>query len=712
MCVRSLRTVFIPPTDGGIFITSHLMINRSWAAFLLVLFMAMPLRGQEPLTTYEVGRIVFDGNSALDNDELLAVLRTRETPSWFWKALYSISEKIGEKAEYFDPAVFDLDYLMLKNYYQDKGFFHAKIDTAISLDNRAKRVTLTFRIYEGPRSKIDTLRYVGLLDLPWDLMEELETKRLLEVGDPFEKQKVSEEVRRTLTAFLNYGYVNVRIGTPEAIRYTSTNNITLVFTFTPGSRYRFGRIFLDHDSTVTERVSDAIIYRHIDFATGDFYSEAKKIDSERNLNRLGIFERVQIEHLLNQLPDTTTSLPVRIFVRPRTFQELSPEFGVNDERNAFNLQFGIGYVNRNFFGEARNLSTRLRLSIQSIQDVNFKRVFGETGLRDTTVISTAELTTQLIQPYFLSNKVSLVWSVSALLEKDRDYSAAILRNRVGASYQQALYTRIFIDWNLERVSFSSYTGPLDSARLSRLTLDRRPQFNSILTFTIQRDKRNDLFTPSTGFFHSGTIEEAGLLPSLSGSLFGTELPYSKYWKVSAVGQWYWDPGQNRKLIWAMRARGGFAEKYGSSPADVPITRRFFAGGSGSVRGWRARDLGAMPNPNEGGTALFEANLEARWHLFRNFGRLWFLELPKLSLVFFYDVGNVWTELSRMRASELAMATGFGIRFDTIAGPLRVDFGFRAYDPFAPQGRQWITQKRFFPETFSNGVLHFGVGHAF
>jgi outer membrane protein assembly complex protein YaeT len=687
-------------------------MNRTCVFALLALLSAAPVRGQEQRAPYEVHRIVFEGNATLDDDELLTVLQTRESPGWFWKTLYSISEKLGEKAEYFDPAKFDLDYLVLKNYYRDKGFFHASIDTSVLMDHRAQRVTLKFRIHEGPRSKIDTLRYVGLSDLPWELMEELETKRLLKVGDPFEKQKISEEVRRSLTAFLNYGYVNVRIGTPEAIRYTSTNNITLVFTFTPGPRYRFGRLHIDHDTTVTERVSDAIIYRHIDFAAGEFYSEAKKLDSERNLNRLGVFERVLIEHLREEVADTGTALPIRIFVRPRTFQELSPEFGVNDERNAFNLQFGIGYVNRNFFGEARNLSTRLRLSIQSIQDVNFGRVFRETGLNDTTVISTAELTTQLIQPYFTSNKVSLVWSISALLEKDRDYSAAILRNRVGVNYQQALYTRIFIDWNLERVSFSSYTGPLDSARLSRLTLDRRPQFNSILTFTMQRDKRNDLFTPSAGFFHSGTIEEAGLLPSLSGSLFGTDLPYAKYWKISGVGQWYWDPGQNRKLIWAFRARGGFAQKYGHSPADVPITRRFFAGGSGSVRGWRARDLGAMPNPNEGGTALLEANLEARWHLFRNFGRLWFIELPKLSLVFFYDVGNVWTELRRLKASELAMATGFGIRFDTIAGPLRVDFGFRAYDPFALQGQRWITQKRFFPETFSNGVLHFGVGHAF
>jgi outer membrane protein assembly complex protein YaeT len=680
---------------------------------LVLLIVVLPaLYSQEPSKRYEVDKIVFEGNKALKDEELRSILQTRETPNWFWKTLSVISEKIGEKAEYFDAAVFDLDYLMMKKYYLDKGFFHAQIDTSIDVNDKSKRVTLKFQIREGARSLIDTLRYDGLVGVPQDLIQEIETKRLLHLGDPFEKQKVSEEVRRVLSAFLNYGYVNVRIGTPEAFRYTSTNNIKLVFTFTPGARYRFGDIHIVHDTSAAGHVSDAIIFRHIDFTAGDYYSEAKKVESERNLNRLGIFERVQIEPLVNQVADTSSALPVRIFLRPRTLQELSPELGVNDERNAFNISFGIGYVNRNFFGEARNFSTRLRLSVQSIQDVDFKRVFHETGLNDTTIISTAELSTQLIQPYFISNKVSLVWTISALLEKEKYYFLPILRNRVGINFQQAQFTRIFIDWNLERVSFSGIVPGIDSSIIERLTLDRRPQFNSIITFTMQRDKRNDLFTPTSGFFHSGSVEEAGLLPSAFGGLFGSDLPYAKYWKVSAVGQWYWNPAGDRKLIWAVRTRGGFAELYGNSPAPVPFTRRFFAGGSGSVRGWRARDLGAVPLPSEGGTALLEANVEARWNLFQNFGKLWFIELPKLSLVFFYDVGNIWTELRRIRLTELAMATGFGVRFDTIAGPLRVDFGFRAYDPLAPMNHRWFTQKRFFPEIFSNGVLHFGVGHAF
>ena len=67
---------------------------------------------------------------------------------------------------------------------------------------------------------------------------------------------------------------------------------------------------------------------------------------------------------------------------------------------------------------------------------------------------------------------------------------------------------------------------------------------------------------------------------------------------------------------------------------------------------------------------------------------------------------------KMRLTEIAMAFGFGLRYNTIAGPIRIDFGMKLYDPDAPAGIQWVTQKRFFPETFSQGIIHLGVGHTF
>jgi outer membrane protein assembly factor BamA len=320
---------------------------------------------------------------------------------------------------------------------------------------------------------------------------------------------------------------------------------------------------------------------------------------------------------------------------------------------------------------------------------------------------------QLTQPYFFNNKTSFSPSISFLVEKRHPYYFnPMIRGRFTIASQTARYTTAFLDWTLERIGYEPINPRIGAIYFDSLSIDRRPQFNSILSFTMQRDKRNDLFYPSGGFFHSGTIEEAGLIPSAFGGLLGFGLPYSKYIKIAGRGVWYWDPSGKNALIWALRLSGGFAELYGRSPAPVPINRRFFAGGSGSIRGWKARGLGAFKLTDEGGNALFEGSLEARWNLLKEAGRLWFIEFNKFSLVLFYDIGNVWTELSKVRTSDFAMASGLGLRYATVAGPIRIDFGFRVYDPAAPVGRQWITRKKFFRETLSDLVLHFGIGHAF
>ena len=54
----------------------------------------------------EIASLRFEGNETFRDDDLLSVIRTRETPAGFWKFLYKISEKLGDKPEYFDPPQF------------------------------------------------------------------------------------------------------------------------------------------------------------------------------------------------------------------------------------------------------------------------------------------------------------------------------------------------------------------------------------------------------------------------------------------------------------------------------------------------------------------------------------------------------------------------------------------------------------------------------
>jgi len=683
---------------------------RRYALLLTLSAISVVAMSQETYTDYEVGGISLSGNATLKTEELLAVIQTKESPLWLWKALYKISESVGKKPEYFDRYTVSNDIARLKQYYWTNGFYRSRIDTALLVDHDSKTIDLTFLIQEGRRSYVDTLRYIGLQDLPDDLRNEILNNALLNVGDPYVEKKLEDERSRVFNAFANYGFVQVQIDTSLPIHYASTNNISILLSFSSGRRYKFGTIQVRQDSSVHERIDTAVVLRHIDFRTGDFYNQAAKIESERNLNRLGVFEAAKIEEIVSDSTSRTLAVPIDIFVRPRTFYELSPEIGVNDERGYTNISVGLGYVDRNFFGGARNLTSRLRLNFHSMKDLDLFHAFSIEGLRDSTILTNADLSINLIQPFFINNRTNFSTTLFAALEKQRTYFSPIFRLRIGVTAQTATNTRGFLDWNLEAINpQSTVTGQsIGLGSKNEITA----QFNSIIAFTLQRDKRNDFFYPSSGFFHSGSLEEAGLLPPVFNGLFGSGLPYAKYVKASAVGQWYWDPGQRRSLIWAAKLRVGAARLYGNSPTDVPLTRRFYAGGSLSVRGWRARDLGAVAQPDSGGSALLEGSVEARWNLLKEASDLWFFETRKLSLVFFLDAGNVWAQPEKVGIREIAMAAGLGLRYDTIAGPIRVDFGWRVYDPRATSDKQWITQRSFFSDTIRDFVFHFGIGHSF
>ncbi len=678
-------------------------MQNSIVTILLTILCSVPVLAQGTAQKYEVDHLRFEGNETLNVDQLLNVMNTHKTPWSVWKWIY------GLKPEYFDPIVFSADYHQVKRYYEGQGFFHSKIDTSIIFDYDSKRVSLMIMISERRRSIVDTIVYKGFENLSHDVLEELTSNKQIQVGQPFIQNKVEEESRRIIEVFANNGYVNVKLVTIDARHYTSTDNFSIVFAFEPGRRYTFDTISINQDTSSRQPLDSKIVLRHLDFKSGEFYSESKKIESERNLNRLGIFEATKIE---NALPDSLSALsgiPIRINVRTRPFQDLTPEIGVNDENNAFNILLGIGYSHRNIFGGAQNLSTHLRFNLQSTQLQSF---FNGQALRDSLLVYKVESTTQFIQPYFFNNKTSFIATFSAIFDKQTTYYNPSLSFRLGTQSQTATYTRLFIDWNLQLSDPKTVATLQDTINKD---LGFIKQFNSFVTVTLQRDKRNDIFYPSSGFFQYISIEEGGFFPRTFGKKLGLDLPYAQYVKLTLDGQWYLDPSKRRNLIWAMRARAGAALLYGHSPLkDLPLTQRFYSGGSGSVRGWRAMALGAMLDSlrNQGGNAMLEGNIEARWNLLNGAGSLWFLDLEKISFVFFYDFGNLWTEPQKIRLSEIAMAFGIGLRYNTIAGPFRLDFGMKLYDPDAPPTRRWVTQKGFFPETVKNGIFQLGIGHTF
>ncbi len=672
----------------------------------------------------EITSLRFEGNETLPTSELRPVLVTRETPGFFSKFLYtSISEKLGRQNEYYDPVTFAGDIERLKKYYKNRGFLDVSIDTQLAFSMHESSVDITVILHEGYRSIIDTLTYRGIVDAPTTIWQDILSSPRIARGDPYNSLLLEEEVKRVLRIFNDTGYPNAVFvrDSSAATHYASTHDFSVVLTFAPGKRYLFGPISIRqetdslHHTPKREDITDDIILRHLDYKPGDFYSLDKRISSEKNLNRLGVFDLQKINTIIPPNTDTSISVPSFITFRPRDKHELAPELIVSNENSAFNLGAGLAYSNRNFLGGARIFSTSLRFRTQTLGQ--FPNYF----VTSSDAIANLDLTFELLQPYIFTNKIKGTWSFSFIIEKQLPYRLNIARNKLGVTSRFAEYTTGFLDWTLEAVdqklnpNFHGDPSDPDIAEQLRLLSAYPKQLNSILAYTLQRDRTNDVFSPSEGFIHSFTVEEAGILPMTLKNLF-KRLPFTQFYMVSAVGRWYSDLTTHRFSILAFKLKAALEGKWGESRSDtsrlIPQTYRFYAGGSGSLRGWNSRELIAHADPQLaqlGGNLLLEGSVELRTALLQNlhdglFDKFWIVQ--------FVDVGNLWPETRDFRYQEIAIDAGLGLRYDTFLGPFRIDWGFRIYNPMEPVGQRWITQRKLFGQTFKEGVFHFGIGHAF
>lgn len=183
--------------------------------------------------------------------------------------------------------------------------------------------------------------------------------------------------------------------------------------------------------------------------------------------------------------------------------------------------------------------------------------------------------------------------------------------------------------------------------------------------------------------------------------------FSQYAKAQVDFIKHWDLGN--KNILAMKAMAGLAVPYGNAKS-IPFVRSFFAGGSNDNRGWRPYDLGpgSTGGPNEFNEANFKLgfNVEYRFNLF-----------AALNSAVFVDVGNIWNVLDnttdpRARFSnltdlkELAVGSGFGFRYDFEFFVIRLDLGFKTYDPTYDK-RKWFQNYN-----FAHSVLNVGINYPF
>ncbi|WP_298512325.1 BamA/TamA family outer membrane protein [uncultured Kordia sp.] len=212
-----------------------------------------------------------------------------------------------------------------------------------------------------------------------------------------------------------------------------------------------------------------------------------------------------------------------------------------------------------------------------------------------------------------------------------------------------------------------------------------------------------------GNFLSAIASVANLEKDSRGNykLFG--VPYTQYVKTEFDYIKHWELSGKQDVL-AFRTFFGIAIPYGNSD-NIPFARSYFGGGSNDNRAWSAYQLGpgrsaSVLDFNEANLKL-TSNIEYRFDLFGSFkGAL------------FADAGNIWNVFDDIEdedrkfnglesLKDIALGTGFGIRYDFSFFVLRFDVGFKTYDPAYELGNRWFKDYN-----FGNAVYNIGINYPF
>ena len=238
--------------------------------------------------------------------------------------------------------------------------------------------------------------------------------------------------------------------------------------------------------------------------------------------------------------------------------------------------------------------------------------------------------------------------------------------------------------------------------------------NFNFTKTSRKDLQdNDFYTFRTKVESAGTlltlISEVGNIPKNSNGNYEIfNLEYSEYIKSEFDFIKHWSLGKSS--IFAMRSFFGIAIPYGNSNT-IPFSKSYFAGGSNDNRAWQPYNLG--PGSSSFSNDFNEANMKIALS-----GEYRFLISGKWGGALFADAGNIWNVLDAVTydpakfdsikdLSEIALGTGFGLRYDISFFVVRVDVGFKTYNPAKEIGERWFTQYN-----FANSVFNFGINYPF
>lgn len=572
--------------------------------------------------------------------------------------------------------------------YQVRGFASAtvKIETptppGASGNGAADRpVAVRFVVTEGARTMVGDVTIEGA-----SAIDEATVRALLGLapGRPFYRPQLTADRDAVERLYRNQGFERATIEAQPTLS-DDAQRVDLRWVIREATQTHVDHILIAGN----EHTSADVIRRELTLSRGAPLGDEALVESQRRLSALGLFRRVRVTELpfgagtdrdvlveVEESPATTISYGGGLEVQQRTQSAAdgSAEDVLDVAPRAF---FQIG--RRNLWGKNRSVNLFTRVSFRRREpgnDPEDPTDVGAYGFNEYRVVGTYREPRAFRTPGDVQ--------IAGFLEQAIRASYSFRRRGASAEYARRLAQGFTVSgrYTFDRTElFDEKIAPEDQPLIDQLF----PQVRlSTFSGSVLRDTRDDVLDPQRGAV-------VGIDGSIAARVVGSQVGFVR----SLARAFYYRrlPGTARFVL-ATGVRLGVAN--GFAPAeDLPASERFYAGGDTTVRGFAQDRLGTDETLDVngfpvGGNGLVVGNVEVR-------GPYW----KGLGLVGFLDAGNVFRLASDIDLSEIRGGAGFGIRYRSPLGPLRVDLGFKIDPRVLANGNR---ERR--------SVLHISLGQAF
>jgi outer membrane protein assembly factor BamA len=679
---------------------------------------------------------------------------------------YWLKYKMGEKPVLLGDVDREFNKDIIENYSENKGYFNARATYDTVSKNKKAQVIYTLR--PGARYLISDVKFQKDSSLVNQEIQNIAGKTFLKKGQPFDLDVIKSERERIDNSLKERGFyyfhpdniivqadstvtknhkveLNVKLkdNTPDLSTQQFTIDKVVVFPNYNIRDVKSGKYAVPMNADSLQKHAQEDVYiidpqhkfkpkvfdRALYFKKGDVYNRTNHNLTLNRLISLGVFKFVKNEFVVSD--SLQHKFDAYYLLTPREIQSLRLEaLGRTNSANYAGSELNLNWTHRNFFRGAEQFKASVygAFDVQIGGPENAKNIF-RAGTNVQLSIP------RIVAPFRFNSSSAFVPRTNITLgyefqNRTEYYTLNTFSGSFGYVWKENArkeHDLKILDVTL--VSPAKVTDLYMEYANNNEALQRVVKKQLIFGPTYSYSYTNTMLPKTNTIYYKGTLDLAGNITGLvtganvkkdkEKNIFG--IPFSQYAKIENDFRFYHKFSEKTSL--ATRFIGGVAYPYGNSEF-IPFSKQFFAGGSNSVRAFRARTLGPGSfDPrtiddgfyfDQSGDIKLELNAEYRANLYKF-----------LNVAVFADAGNIWlmnadptrpgAEFSKDFLSEIAVGAGFGLRLDFSILILRLDLAMPLRVPYYEKSDRWTFDRINFGDANwrkDNLILNIAIGYPF